>query len=343
MDNYEILGAIGNGSFGTVTKVKRKSDGRILVWKEIKYGRMSEKEKQQLVTEVNILRELRHTHIVRYHDRVLDKANSKIYIVMEYCEGGDLRALIKKCKRDHEHIPEELIWKVFGQIVQALHACHTRPEGKILHRDIKPGNIFLDGRGNVKLGDFGLSRIMGKDSVYATTHVGTPYYMSPEQITESRYNEKSDIWALGCIIYEAACLHPPFEAKNQMTLALKIKEGRFERLPSMYSEELQRCISWMLCIDSKRRPGVGELLDLPNFSKKPREKRPAENPAPVEKQDDPMSSREQDLLAREEAVAKLESELKRREEAVLEREKAVRAAEQEMERQKQMEKQKLQA
>ena len=114
MDNYEILGPIGNGSFGQVTKVKRKADGRVLVWKEIKYGRMSEKEKQQLVTEVNILRELRHNHIVRYHDRVLDKANSKIYIVMEFCEGGDLRALIKKCKRDREHIPEELIWKVFG-------------------------------------------------------------------------------------------------------------------------------------------------------------------------------------------------------------------------------------
>jgi serine/threonine protein kinase len=90
IDNFEIIGRIGTGSFGSVTKVRRKSDGRILVWKEIKYGKMSEKEKQQLVTEVNILRELRHTSIVKYHDRILDKKNTKIYIVMEYCSGGDL-------------------------------------------------------------------------------------------------------------------------------------------------------------------------------------------------------------------------------------------------------------
>ena len=176
---------------------------------------------------------------------------------------------------------------------------------------------------------------MGKDSVYATTHVGTPYYMSPEQITESRYNEKSDIWALGCIIYEAACLHPPFEAKNQMTLALKIKEGRFERLPSKYSEELQRAIGQMLCIDSKRRPAVADLLNLPNVCGKQREKRQAENPAPEEeKKVDDQTSRESDLQAREAALAKREAEITRREEAVLEREKAVRAAEAELKREK---------
>jgi NIMA (never in mitosis gene a)-related kinase len=96
----------------------------------------------------------------------------------------------------------------------ALHACHTRKEGKIIHRDIKPGNIFLDNSTRVKLGDFGLSRILGKDSVYAYTHVGTPYYMSPEQLTDGKYTEKSDVWSTGCILYEMASLHPPFEAKN---------------------------------------------------------------------------------------------------------------------------------
>lgn len=99
MENYEKIQEIGKGSFGSVSKIKRKSDGRILVWKELNYGKMSEKEKQQLVSEVNILRELRHPNIVRYYDRIIDKERSRIYIIMEYCEQGDMAALIKRCKK----------------------------------------------------------------------------------------------------------------------------------------------------------------------------------------------------------------------------------------------------
>lgn len=85
------------GSFGVVSKIKRKSDGKVLVWKELNYGKMNEKEKQQIVSEVNILRELQHPHIVRYYDRIVDKPNLKIYIIMEYCQGGDLQKIIKRC------------------------------------------------------------------------------------------------------------------------------------------------------------------------------------------------------------------------------------------------------
>ena len=113
--------------------------------------------------------------------------------------------------------------------MSALYHCHRRTETtkinnginkdelkesqnpqKILHRDLKPGNIFLDGNSDVKLGDFGLARVMNQESQFAFTHVGTPYYMSPEQIHDQKYNEKSDIWSLGCIIYELCALHPPF-------------------------------------------------------------------------------------------------------------------------------------
>ena len=122
---------------------------------------MSEKEKQQLVSEVNILRELRHPNIVRYYDRIIDKESSKIFIIMEYCEKGDLAHLIRKQRKDKEYLPEDLVWKVLAQITLALYDCHRRKEGKILHRDLKPGNVFLDANNNVKLGDFGLSKIMG--------------------------------------------------------------------------------------------------------------------------------------------------------------------------------------
>ena len=98
MQNYEKQEMIGKGSFGVVYKIRRKSDGRTLVWKELDYGKMKDKEKQLVVSEVNLLRELRHQHILRYYDRIIDKANTKLYIIVEYCEGGDLRQLIKRCR-----------------------------------------------------------------------------------------------------------------------------------------------------------------------------------------------------------------------------------------------------
>lgn len=113
------------------------------------------------------------------------------------------------------YIEEEKVWRVLAHLTLALLECHRRKDGsKILHRDLKPGNVFFDAEDTVKLGDFGLSRMMGDESVFAYTHVGTPYYMSPEQISEQRYNEKSDIWSAGCVLYEMASLRAPFEATN---------------------------------------------------------------------------------------------------------------------------------
>ena len=136
MDDYEVLGLIGKGNFGSISKILRKSDNKILVWKELDYSLMSEKEKQNIVSEVNILKELHHPNIVQYYDRIIDKQNQKIYIIMEYCEGGDIGKIIKKLKLTKEHFPEELIWKFFIQVLQALNFCHNYKEGKckILHR-----------------------------------------------------------------------------------------------------------------------------------------------------------------------------------------------------------------
>ena len=138
------------------------------------------------MSEVNILRELQHTNIVKYHDRIIDKLKAKIYIIMEYCDGGDLQQLIRRCKKSQDHIGEDFIWKVLTQTVSALYHCHRRTETtkinnginkdqnsdtiqndcpqKILHRDLKPGNIFLDCNSDCKLGDFGLARVMNHES-----------------------------------------------------------------------------------------------------------------------------------------------------------------------------------
>ena len=113
MEKYEKLNQIGKGSFGIITKVRRKSDSKYFVSKELFYGKMSEREKKQLVAEVNILQTLKHPNIVQYVERIIDSKNQKIYIIMEYCQGGDMRTLVKKCKRKKDYINEDVVWKIF--------------------------------------------------------------------------------------------------------------------------------------------------------------------------------------------------------------------------------------
>ncbi|XP_037607545.1 serine/threonine-protein kinase Nek2 [Sebastes umbrosus] len=260
--DYEVLFTIGTGSYGKCQKIKRKSDGKILVWKELDYGTMAESEKQMLVSEVNLLRELKHPNIVRYHDRIIDRTNATLYIVMEYCEGGDLSSLITRCIKERRYLEEQFVLRVMAQLMLALKECHRRSDGRatVLHRDLKPANIFLDIKQNVKLGDFGLARILNHDTSFAKTFVGTPYYMSPEQIDRMSYNEKSDIWSLGCLLYELCALSPPFTAYNQKELAEKIREGKFRRIPYRYSEELNTLLCKMLNLKDYLRPSVESIL-----------------------------------------------------------------------------------
>ncbi|XP_049625817.1 serine/threonine-protein kinase Nek2 isoform X2 [Suncus etruscus] len=265
VEDYEVLHTIGTGSYGRCQKIRRKSDGKVLVWKELDYGSMTEAEKQMLVSEVNLLRELKHPNIVRYYDRIIDRTSTTLYIVMEYCEGGDLAGVISRGAKERQYVDEEFVLRVMTQLALALRECHRRSDGghTVLHRDLKPANVFLDGQRNVKLGDFGLARILNHDTSFARTFVGTPYYMSPEQINRLSYNEKSDIWSLGCLLYELCALMPPFTAFNQKELAGKIREGRFRRIPYRYSEGLSELITKMLRLKDFQRPSVEEILGHP--------------------------------------------------------------------------------
>eukprot|EP00943_MAST-04B_sp_MAST-4B-sp1_P000713 g713.t1 len=319
MDQYRVLDLVGKGSFGVVRKIQRRSDGRILVWKELNYGSMSDKEKQLVVSEVNILRELRHPHILRYYDRIIDKPTTKLFVITEYCEGGDLGKLIKRYRAKAGRIDEQRIWKYFAQIIMALSACHRRKEKgtlkPILHRDIKPANVFLDRHGNVKMGDFGLARELSSQSKFARTNVGTPYYMSPEQTNGLKYDERSDIWAVGCVLYELAALRPPFQARNQVALAMKINAGKFDRIPMSYSDDLHRAIRWMLHINLKNRPRVEECQSIPQvkaFYASQKQLTAAKND--VQKGNSVKTSTSTTaLVAREKKVADKELELCRRE------------------------------
>ncbi|XP_072512759.1 serine/threonine-protein kinase Nek2 [Salminus brasiliensis] len=327
-EQYEVLCTIGSGSYGKCQKIKRKSDGKILVWKELDYGTMAEAEKQMLVSEVNLLRELKHPNIVRYYDRIIDRTNTTLYIVMEYCEGGDLASLISKCIKDRRYLEEELILRVMAQLALALKECHGRSNGgsTVLHRDLKPANIFLDAKQNVKLGDFGLARILKHDTSFAKTFVGTPYYMSPEQMNRMSYNEKSDIWSLGCLLYELCALSPPFTAYNQKELAEKIKEGKFRRIPYRYSEELNTLLSRMLHLKDYLRPSVDSILQSSLISchvaaehrkAEVRQRRRSGDPGQNKPLEAPVSA---ELRLKEQALRERERALKEREERLEQKE-----------------------
>ncbi|KAI9817578.1 MAG: G2-specific serine/threonine protein kinase [Pycnora praestabilis] len=285
-EKYEILEKIGHGSFGIIRKVKRKSDGHVLCRKEISYMRMSQKEKEQLHAEYHILSSLRHPNIVAYYQREHLKASQDLHLYMEYCGNGDLGRVIKDLKAKNQFAEEEYVWSIFSQLVTALYRCHygvdppevgrnvlglgnnARPlkskgeQVMILHRDLKPENVFLGADNSVKLGDFGLSKIMQSHD-FASTYVGTPFYMSPEICAAERYTLHSDIWSLGCIMYELCAKEPPFNARTHIELVQKIRIGKVASLPSFYSPTLQGVINDCLKVNPILRPDTAKLLNLP--------------------------------------------------------------------------------
>ena len=123
---------------------------------------------------------------------------------------------------------------------------------KIVHRDIKCANLFLTLEGLLKLGDLNVSKVAKQGLML--TQTGTPYYASPEVWNDKPYDNKSDIWSLGCVLYEMITLLPPFRASSMQALSGKVKRGVFQPIPSHFSEDLRKVVSWCLQVDPRKRP-----------------------------------------------------------------------------------------
>ncbi|XP_054432039.1 serine/threonine-protein kinase Nek1 [Pteronotus mesoamericanus] len=254
MEKYVRLQKIGEGSFGKAILVKSTEDGRQYVIKEINISRMSNKEREESRREVAVLANMKHPNIVQYRESF--EENGSLYIVMDYCEGGDLFKRINAQKGILFQEDQILDW--FVQICLALKHVHDR---KILHRDIKSQNIFLTKDGTIQLGDFGIARVLNSTVELARTCIGTPYYLSPEICENKPYNNKSDIWALGCVLYEMCTLKHAFEAGNMKNLVLKIISGSFPPVSLHYSYDLRCLLSQLFKRNPRDRPSVNSILE----------------------------------------------------------------------------------
>ncbi|XP_048703632.2 serine/threonine-protein kinase Nek1 isoform X3 [Caretta caretta] len=254
MEKYIKVQKIGEGSFGKAILVKAKENSRQYVVKEINISKMSNKEREESRREVAVLANMKHPNIVLYRESF--EENGSLYIVMDYCEGGDLFRRINAQKGIL--FSEDQIMDWFVQICLALKHVHDR---KILHRDIKSQNIFLTKDGTIQLGDFGIARVLNSTVELARTCIGTPYYLSPEICRNKPYNNKSDIWALGCVLYEMCTLKHAFEAGNMKNLVLKIISGSFPPVSLHYSYDLRYLLSQLFKRNPRDRPSVNSILE----------------------------------------------------------------------------------
>lgn len=215
-ETYKKVSTLGTGSFGTAYLVECQSNKDFAVIKQIDIQSMSDEERKETLREAKILEVLNHPNIIRFRE-VYKTKKGKLCIVMDYADNGDLQTKIKDKHKTKsrtgqlDYIPEDQVLNWFTQILLALKHCHDR---KILHRDLKSQNIFLTKKNIVKLGDFGIARVLSNTRSKAKTVVGTPYYLSPEIIESQPYSFKSDVWSMGVLLYEMCALCPPFNATS---------------------------------------------------------------------------------------------------------------------------------
>jgi NIMA (never in mitosis gene a)-related kinase len=257
LDDYEIIKQIGSGTYSVVFQVRCKLTGNFFAMKEIKFDRLSSKEKEYTKTEVKILKEIHHPNLIRYEKSFTE--NQNFYIIMELATDGDLQKKIQFFEESGKVFSTESIFKFTYQIILGLSALHSN---KILHRDIKASNILLMQNEVVKIGDFNIGKEI--DETTLCTKIGTPVMMSPEIWNGEPYNFKTDIWSLGCLVFQMAALKPPFLADSYAALYLKISKSKVPNLAN-YPKSLNSLIQKLLKKKPKQRPSCEEILKFEEF------------------------------------------------------------------------------
>ena len=216
---------------------------------------LSQAERQEAVNEIRLLASVQQNAAISgFHEAFID--GNRLCIVMEYAPFGDLSRALRKRQAQRKLLPEDLIWSYFIQIARGLQALHAQ---KILHRDVKTANVLRMSGEIVKLGDLGVAKLM--KGAMTNTQIGTPHYMPPEVWRNRPYTFNSDVWALGCVLFEMCTFSVPFEARSMEELRFKVMKGKFPALPAVYSSDMQKMVRWLMIAEPSQRPDIDQVLE----------------------------------------------------------------------------------
>ena len=250
MHNYEILEELGHGCFGKAYKVL-KNDNKYYVMKKIPNDNIRSEKVQEFKNETKLLSSFNNDYIVKFKESF--SSTNSFNIVMEYCDGCTLKSYIDNHKDNHQKIEKETIYGIITDICKGLKDIHSK---HVIHKDLKPDNLFLTNDLKVKIGDFGISKKLYSSKAYANTAFGPILYMAPEQVKHEKFNFKNDIWSLGCVIHELCtleiCFLSPFH----------ILQGKYKKIDvNYYGNFLQNLIDALLNQDYHKRPTAEQIID----------------------------------------------------------------------------------
>ena len=257
LNDYEIIKEIGKGSFSTVYLVKKKLSQKEFALKKVNIIKLSPKERQNSLKEVNFLSEIKDPNVIGYEESFYDENFNYLYLVMEYAPYGDFGKILQARKKLKEYYTENELLNIYLQIASGLKAIHAK---QIIHRDLKSANIFIIQTNELilKIGDFNVSKKIDYLNL-KNTQTGTPYYASPEIWENRPYDFKSDIWSLGCLFYEIASFSTPFKGNNMKELYENILKGNMAPLPKVYSNNILKIIKMCLRQDANLRPNINDI------------------------------------------------------------------------------------
>lgn len=248
---------LGPGGFG-IAKLFKTRSGELVCVKEVHYPSDVE-TRNQVLNEVRSMElSCKHPNVVTYMDSWV--MGSRLCIMMEYCSNGSLNTLIMKHARRVMHFPLIKITHYLQELADALRFCHE--DLRMVHRDIKPDNIFIDGLGSLKLGDFGMSKTLETTTAMCATFCGTPHFLSPEQHVGREYSFPTDIWALGCVFYQLVELREPWQGCHTFEALSRriLKQPEFSSLHG-YPPMIIDTALWMLQVDAHLRPTASMLVE----------------------------------------------------------------------------------